>query len=80
MCVGWGCEGEDTICSLCDHDDAFFVRDLCRFPGVYDNDLYRYFKYFENRDIAKEILREKGLKKIRIGIEGGGGRLKLEGN
>lgn len=38
--------------------------------GVVNNDLCRYFKYFENRDIAKEILRDKGLKNIRIGIEG----------
>ena len=38
--------------------------------GVRNTDLYRFFKYFENRDIAKEVLREKGLKKIRIGIEG----------
>ena len=30
----------------------------------------RFFKYFENRDIAKDVLREKGLKKIRIGVEG----------
>lgn len=36
----------------------------------YCNNLCRFFKYFENRDIAKEVLREKGLKKIRIGIEG----------
>ena len=35
-----------------------------------NNDLCRYFKYFENRDIAKEILRDRGLKKIRMGIEG----------
>ena len=40
--------------------------------GVTSNDLFRFFKYFENRDIAKEVLREKGLKKIRIGIEGEG--------
>ena len=40
------------------------------FSGVVNNDLYRYFKYFDNRDIAKEVLRDKGLKKIRIGIEG----------
>ena len=39
-------------------------------PGVHSNDLCRFFKYFENRDIAKDVLREKGLKKIRIGIEG----------
>ena len=38
--------------------------------GVVNNDLYHFFKYFENRDIAKDILRDKGLKKIRIGIEG----------
>ncbi len=44
--------------------DYYFV------VGVVNTDLYCYFKYFENRDIAKEILREKGLKKIRIGIEG----------
>ena len=37
---------------------------------VHATDLCRFFKYFENRDIAKEVLREKGLKKIRIGIEG----------
>ena len=40
------------------------------FVGVTSTDLQRFFKYFENRDIAKEVLREKGLKKIRIGIEG----------
>jgi len=32
--------------------------------------LYRFFKYFENRDVAKEVLKERGLKKIRLGIEG----------
>ena len=42
----------------------------CFSSGVHSNDLCRFFKYFENRDIAKEILRDKGLKKIRIGIEG----------
>ena len=40
--------------------------------GVTNTDLYCFFKYFENRDIAKEVLREKGLKKIRIGNEGEG--------
>ena len=45
---------------------------VCSFVllGVVNNDLYHFFKYFENRDIAKDILRDKGLKKIRIGIEG----------
>jgi len=38
--------------------------------GVTSTDLQRFFKYFENRDIAKEVLRVKGLKKTRIGIEG----------
>jgi BTB/POZ domain-containing protein 10 len=37
---------------------------------VTNSELCRFFKYFENRDIAKDTLREKGLKKIRIGIEG----------
>ena len=38
--------------------------------GVYSSELCRFSKYFENRDIAKEVLREKGLKKIRFGVEG----------
>jgi len=32
--------------------------------------LYRFFKYIENRDVAKQVLLERGLKKIRLGIEG----------
>ena len=40
--------------------------------GVTNSELCRFFKFFENRDVAKETLREKGLKKIRIGIEGEG--------
>ncbi|XP_004683657.1 PREDICTED: BTB/POZ domain-containing protein 10 [Condylura cristata] len=30
----------------------------------------RFFKYIENRDVAKSVLKERGLKKIRLGIEG----------
>ncbi|XP_065897341.1 BTB/POZ domain-containing protein 10-like [Dysidea avara] len=37
---------------------------------VYSTDLNRFFKYFDNRDIAKEVLQERGLKKIKFGIEG----------
>ncbi|KRX94132.1 Dolichyl-diphosphooligosaccharide--protein glycosyltransferase subunit STT3B, partial [Trichinella pseudospiralis] len=32
--------------------------------------LYRFFKYIENRDVAKQLLKDRGLKKIRLGIEG----------
>ncbi|VFV24656.1 Hypothetical predicted protein, partial [Lynx pardinus] len=32
--------------------------------------LYRFFKYIESRDVAKSVLKESGLKKIRLGIEG----------
>lgn len=32
--------------------------------------MYRFFKYIENRDVAKSVLKERGLKKIRLGIEG----------
>lgn len=38
--------------------------------GVHSTDLNRFFKYFDNRDIAKEVLQEKGLKRIKFGIEG----------
>ncbi len=32
--------------------------------------LYRFFRYVENRDVAKQVLRERGLKKVKLGIEG----------
>lgn len=40
------------------------------FPVLYSSKLYRFFKYIENRDVAKTVLKERGLKNIRIGIEG----------
>ena len=49
---------------------VLFMFTLHLHVGVFSTDIYRFFKYFENRDIAKEVLRDKGLKKIRIGIEG----------
>lgn len=32
--------------------------------------MYRFFKYIENRDVAKQVMQDRGLKKIRLGIEG----------
>lgn len=46
----------------------YYTNDML--SGIHNSELCRFFKYFENRDIAKEVLRDKGLKKIRIGIEG----------
>ncbi|XP_055930751.1 BTB/POZ domain-containing protein 10-like isoform X2 [Argiope bruennichi] len=37
---------------------------------IYSTGVYRFFKYIENRDVAKQVLKERGLKKIRLGIEG----------
>jgi len=37
---------------------------------VNSTSLYRFFRYIENRDVAKQVLKERGLKKIRLGIEG----------
>lgn len=37
---------------------------------VYSTELNRFLKYFENRDVAKDVLKERGLKKIRLGNEG----------
>lgn len=62
-----------------DHDDfKFFSKyfDFNKiflsflFPVIYSTKLYRFFKYIENRDVAKSVLKERGLKKIRLGIEG----------
>lgn len=38
--------------------------------SIFSTPLYRFFKYVENRDVAKQVLKERGLKKIRLGIEG----------
>jgi len=37
---------------------------------IHSTHMYRFFKYIENRDVAKQVLRDRGLKKIRLGIEG----------
>ncbi|KAM6973386.1 BTB/POZ domain-containing protein 10-like [Aplochiton taeniatus] len=37
---------------------------------IYSTKLYRFFKYIENREVAKLVLKDRGLKKIRLGIEG----------
>ncbi|XP_055106803.2 BTB/POZ domain-containing protein 10-like [Symphalangus syndactylus] len=36
---------------------------------IYSTKLYRFFKYIENRDVAKSVLKKRSLK-IRLGIEG----------
>lgn len=36
---------------------------------VQSTPMYRFFKYIENRDVAKQVMKERGLKKIRLGIE-----------
>ena len=37
---------------------------------IHSTPLLRFFKYFENRDVAKEVLKDRGLKKVKLGIEG----------
>merc|ERR1712020_519763 len=37
---------------------------------IVSNAMYRFFKYVENREVAKLVLRERGLKKVKLGIEG----------
>ncbi|XP_046584369.1 BTB/POZ domain-containing protein 10-like [Haliotis rubra] len=37
---------------------------------IHSTAMYRFFRYIENRDVAKQVLKERGLKKIRLGIEG----------
>ncbi|XP_038676161.1 BTB/POZ domain-containing protein KCTD20-like isoform X2 [Scyliorhinus canicula] len=37
---------------------------------IYSTKMYRFFKYIENREMAKLVLKDRGLKNIRIGIEG----------
>jgi len=37
---------------------------------VKSTQLHRFFKYIENREVAKCVLKERGMKKIKLGIEG----------
>ena len=37
---------------------------------IRDDHLCRFLKYVENRDVAKTVLKDRGLKKIKLGIEG----------
>ncbi|CAK5053232.1 unnamed protein product [Meloidogyne enterolobii] len=37
---------------------------------VYSTPLYKFFKYAENRDVAKQVLKDREMKKIRLGMEG----------
>ncbi|XP_017127244.1 BTB/POZ domain-containing protein 10 isoform X2 [Drosophila elegans] len=37
---------------------------------VHSTAMHRFFKYIENRDVAKQVMKDRGLKKIRCGIEG----------
>lgn len=32
--------------------------------------MYKFFKYVENREVAKQVLKDFGLKKLKLGIEG----------
>lgn len=41
-----------------------------RLPAVTSTAIFRFFRYIENRDVAKQVMKDRGLKKIRLGIEG----------
>ena len=37
---------------------------------VHSTQLHRFFRYIENREVAKIVLKDRGMKKIKLGIEG----------
>lgn len=53
-----------------DWDDEYPPPEMEKSQTIYNNNMLRFFKFIENRDVAKEVLKERGLKKIRLGIEG----------
>uniref|UniRef100_A0A1I8FE82 BTB_3 domain-containing protein n=1 Tax=Macrostomum lignano TaxID=282301 RepID=A0A1I8FE82_9PLAT len=68
-------ERECQIVILADEDvvdwDERTIPQLCRTPRCcLSYSMCRFFKYVENRDVAKQVLKERRMKKIRIGIEG----------
>ncbi len=46
------------------------IRFYIGFLVIRSTEMYRFFKYIENREVAKLVLKDRGLKKIRMGIEG----------
>ena len=48
----------------------FCILCVFNFLAVHSTAMYRFFKYIENRDVAKQVMKDRGLKKIRLGIEG----------
>ncbi|KAL4233372.1 BTB/POZ domain-containing protein 10 [Mactra antiquata] len=67
---------ECHIVVLCDDDIVDWDEEYPPQMGddnpqiIHSGNMHRFFKYIENRDVAKQVLKERGLKKIKIGIEG----------
>lgn len=67
---------ECHIVILADDDVVDWDRDYPPQMGeeysqiIHSTPIYRFFKYVENREVVKQVLRERGLKKIKLGIEG----------
>ena len=49
-----------------------FLRSLgqTKLGNLFESMNCRFFRYVENREVAKVVLRERGLKKVKLGIEG----------
>lgn len=67
---------ECHIVILADDDVVDWDRDYPPQMGeeysqiIHSTPIYRFFKYVENREVVKQVLKERGLKKIKLGIEG----------
>lgn len=67
---------ECHIVILADDDIVDWDRDYPPQTGeeysqiIHSTPIYRFFKYVENREVVKQVLKERGLKKIKLGIEG----------
>ncbi len=75
ICASRG-DRECHIVILVDEDQIDWDEDFPPQMGeeytqtIVSTPLYRFFRYVENRDVAKQVLRERGLKKVKLGIEG----------
>ena len=58
-----------TLRTHCSVYESLTLLLFC-FVVVHSTHIYRFFKYVENRDVAKQVLKERGLNKIGLGIEG----------
>ncbi|OAF72099.1 hypothetical protein A3Q56_00143 [Intoshia linei] len=60
---------EEDVIDIHDDYTRIFPTEL-KCKEIYNTEMQKFLKYLENREVAKSVLIDRGLKKVRLGIEG----------